>query len=38
MFNDKEKGIQILEDARRLEIEAHEREEVLIGSEGATSE
>jgi hypothetical protein len=38
MFNDKEKGLKILEEARRIEAEAHEREEVMAGSEAALSE
>lgn len=38
MFNDKETGMRILEEARKLEAETHEKEEVLAGAEGATGE
>ena len=33
MFNDKEKGFKILEEARRIEAASREREEVLAGGE-----
>jgi hypothetical protein len=38
MFNDKEKGLRILEEARKLEAENSQKEEITAGTEGALNE
>lgn len=38
MFNDKEKGLRILEEAHKLEAENNMKEEITAGTEGALNE
>lgn len=35
MFNDKEKGLKILEEAHKLEVENNEKAEILAGNEAS---